>query len=523
MNMNGREGSRQSPPERRGVGPGGWRGGPAVGMPVEKAKNFRGTFWRFTRYFRSEVGRLLVVLLAAAVSTVFSIISPKLMGNATTDLYNGFVAKLKGVPGGGVDFQAITRILVILLILYGISAVFGFVQQYVMAGVAQRTVYTLRKEVNEKLSRLPIRYFDAKPHGEILSRFVNDFDNIGNTLQQSLTQAITSVITLVGVIVMMLTISWLMTLVIFLTLPLSLLLIRSIASRSQKYFAQQQKSLGQLNSHVEEMYTGHQIVKAFGHEETSIRDFDEVNEKLYQAGWKAQFVSGLIMPLMNSVGNLGFVFVSVVGGLLVLHRTINIGDVQAFIQYARQFSQPITQLSSIANIIQSTIASAERVFELLDEVEEADAGNAMVTAAQGNVRFEGVVFGYQPDAPLFENINMDVKSGQTIAIVGPTGAGKTTLVNLLMRFYDLDGGHITMDGVDISRMKRGHLRSLLGMVLQDTWLFHGTIRDNIAYGRQGATNEEVVEAAQAAHADHFIRTLPDGYNTVLNEEASNIS
>lgn len=522
MNSN-RESSRMSPPMRRMGGPGGFRGGPAIGMPVEKPKNFKATFWRFTRYFRPYFGRLVIVFVAAIVSTVFNIVSPKLLGNATTALFQGVVSKMKGVPGAGVDFRVIAHILVMLAVLYVTSALFGFIQQYVMAGVAQETVYTLRKEVNEKLSRLPIRFFDSRPHGDILSRFVNDFDNIANTLQQSLTQAITSSITLLGVIVMMLSINPLMTVVIFLTLPLSLILIRSIASRSQKYFAEQQKSLGQLNGHVEEMYTGHQIVKAFGHETTSIQEFDSVNDKLYQANWKAQFVSGIIMPLMNSVGNLGFVFVSVMGGILVLRGTIQIGDVQAFIQYARQFSQPITQLSSIANIIQSTIASAERVFELLDELPESDEGNEFPENAKGHVRFDNVTFSYTEDAPLLKEIHMNVKSGQTIAIVGPTGAGKTTLVNLLMRFYDISGGSITIDGVDISHMNRGRLRSMLGMVLQDTWLFHGTIRDNIAYGRQGARDAEVVEAAKAAYADHFIRTLPDGYQTVLNEEASNIS
>lgn len=523
MNTN-RKTSHSAPPERNTGGPGLWRGGPVGGRPVDKAKNFKGTLLRFFRYFRAYLWRLLAVFAAAVMSTLFTIISPKLMGNVTTYLFNGMLDRMKGIPGVGVNFQAIIHILITLAILYISSAIFSFIQQYMMAGIAQRVVYTLRKEVNEKLARLPIRFFDSRTHGEILSRFVNDFDNIGNTLQQSVTQFITSLVSLVGVVVMMLTISPLMTLVIFLTLPLSLVLIRSIASRSQRYFAEQQKFLGQLNGHVEEMYSGHQIIKAFGHEEKSTQEFTEWNEKLYQAGWKAQFVSGIIMPLMNSVGNLGFVFVSVVGGILVLRGSITIGDVQAFIQYARQFSQPITQISSIANIIQSTVASAERIFELLDETEEHDAGDTVLPVdARGNVDFTNVTFGYNAGSLLLHNIDIHVKAGQTVAIVGPTGAGKTTLVNLLMRFYDLDDGQITIDGLDISQMKRGYLRSKLGMVLQDTWLFHGSIRDNIAYGRQGATDDQVVQAAVAAHADHFIRTLPEGYNTVLNEEGSNIS
>jgi ATP-binding cassette subfamily B protein len=394
-----------------------------------------------------------------------------------------------------------------------------------MASVAQKTVYLLRKQVDEKLSRLPLKFFDSRPHGEILSRAVNDMDNISSTLQQSLTQLITSAVTLVGVVVIMLTISPLLSLVVVLTFPLSLLVTTVIAKRSQTYFAQQQRALGHLNGHVEEMYTGHKIVKAFGQESQSIARFDELNEKLYNAGWRAQFVSGMIMPLMMSIGNLGFVFVSVIGGILVTRQAIAIGDVQAFIQYTRQFTQPITQLANIANIIQSTIASAERVFELLDEPEELpDAAAAKVlTSPRGEVQFQHVTFRYKENVPLIEDMNIDVKPGQTIAIVGPTGAGKTTMVNLLMRFYELNSGKILVDGVDITQLKRGDLRRMFGMVLQDTWLFNGTIRENIAYGREGATEEEVIQAAKAAHADRFIRTLPEGYNTVLNEEASNLS
>ncbi|WAH37738.1 ABC transporter ATP-binding protein [Alicyclobacillus dauci] len=517
--------SRHGRPQMRMHRGGGWGRPGGFGMPVQKAKNFKATLWRLASYFRPHLLRLIVVFVAAIASTVFSIVSPKLMGNATTDLFKGVVAKMKGVPGAGVDFHDILHILVVLACLYILSSLFSYVQQYVMAGVAQSTVYRLRKEVNDKLSRLPLTFFDSRPNGEILSRFVNDFDNIGNTLQQSLTQLFTAIVTFLGVIVMMVTISPLMTLVVVLTLPLSFLVTKMIASRSQRYFVGQQKSLGQLNSHVEEMYTGHQIVKAFGHETKSIAKFNELNDRLYESGWRAQFISGAIFPLMNFIGNIGYVLVSVIGGILVTRRAIQIGDIQAFIQYTRQFSQPIMQLSSIANIIQSTIASAERVFELLDEAEETpEAPNAKtISDPKGEVQLQHVRFRYNPDVPLIEDMNIDVSQGQTIAIVGPTGAGKTTLVNLLMRFYEIDGGKITIDGVDITQLKRSNLRGLFGMVLQDTWLFKGSIRDNIAYGREDATDEEVVAAATAAHADHFIRTLPDGYDTVLNEEASNIS
>jgi ATP-binding cassette subfamily B multidrug efflux pump len=394
-----------------------------------------------------------------------------------------------------------------------------------MSGVAQKTVYDMRKEVDEKLTRLPLKFYDSRTHGEILSRAVNDMDNISSTLQQSLTQLVTSIVTIVGVIVMMLTINLLLTGVVIITLPLSILATMTVAKRSQNYFKDQQRALGQLNGHVEEMYTGHKIVKAFGFERKSIETFNDLNDNLYNAGWKAQFMSGVIMPLITFVGNLGYVLVSVIGGIMVTKRAIEIGDIQAFLQYARQFSMPITQLANIANIIQSTIASAERVFELLDEIEELpEAVDAkVIEVPQGSVQFDHVKFGYSEDNILMEDMNIDVKPGQTIAIVGPTGAGKTTLVNLLMRFYELNDGKILVDSTDITELKRGNLRRMFGMVLQDTWLFNGTIRDNIAYGRDGATEAEIIQASQAAHADHFIRTLPDSYNTILNEEATNIS
>ncbi|CAH8244534.1 ABC transporter ATP-binding protein/permease [Paenibacillus melissococcoides] len=494
-------------------------GGPPMGMPMEKAKDFKGTLKRLVGYLKPRKYQLIAVVAMAILSTIFTILGPKIMGKATTSLFESLMGRT------AIDFAYIGNILLVLIGLYVVSALFSYFQQYLMAGVAQNIVYEMRKQVNDKLNRLPLKYFDARTHGEILSRVTNDVDNISSTLQQSLTQLITSIVTLVGVVVMMLTISPLMTLICLLTLPLSFVVTIVIAKRSQKHFMGQQKSLGELNGHVEEMYTGHKIIKAFGHEEKSVAAFDGINEKLYESGFRAQFISGMIMPLMNFIGNIGYVLICVVGGVLVTQRTIQIGDIQAFIQYARQFTQPIAQTANIANIIQSTVASAERVFEVLDEAEEVPEAAPAKTLAHpaGQVRFDHVRFGYKEDAMLIDDMNIDVKPGQKVAIVGPTGAGKTTLINLLMRFYEINDGAITIDGVNITAMERGKLRSLFGMVLQDTWLFNGTIRDNIAYGRLGATEEEIVQAAQAAHADHFIRTLPDGYDTVLNEEASNIS
>jgi len=508
-------------------GGGGFRGGPMgpMGRPVDKARDFKGTFNRLLGYLKPRRYRIMVVVLFAVLSTLFSIVSPKVMGKATTKLFEDLMLMYKHVPGAGVDFQYILNILVILGGLYLASALFAYIQQYIMAGVAQETVFDMRQDVDEKLARLPLKYFDAHTHGDILSRVTNDIDNISTTLQQSLTQLISAVVTLVGVLIMMLTISPWLTLIFAVVLPLSALVTKAAAKRSQIFFASQQRELGLLNGHVEEMYTGHQIVKAYGHEKQSLEKFDAINEKLYTAGWKAQFVSGLIMPLLSFINNVGYVMVCVAGGIFVTKRLITIGDLQAFIQYSRQFTQPIVQTANIINIIQSTIASAERVFEILDEAEEIpdDADAKVIANPEGDVAFNDISFRYQPDVPLIEDLNIDIKKGQTIAIVGPTGAGKTTLVNLLMRFYEINSGRITVDGVDIRDIKRGALRSMFGMVLQDTWLFNGTIKDNIAYGRVNATFDEIVKAARAAHADHFIRTLPDGYNTILNEEASNIS
>lgn len=520
---------------RPGGGPMGSFAGPKV-----KAKDFKGTLKRLLTYLKPQRINFILVFIFAIMSTIFSIVGPKISGKAITRLVEGLVAKytaigqnsalLKagkpaGIPIPSIDFPYIERILLILLGLYLISTLFGFLQQYIMAGVAQKTVYNLRKEVEDKLSRLPLKFFDARTHGEILSRVTNDVDNISTTLQQSLTQLITSIVTILGVIIMMLTISPLMTLVVILTLPLYVGITALVAKHSQKYFAAQQKQIGALNGHVEEMYTGHKIVKAFGHEHDSIKTFEDINDELYNAGWKAQFISGIIMPMMRFVSNIGYVIVAVVGGYLATQGKISIGDIQAFIQYSSQFTQPIVQTANIANIIQSTVASAERVFELLDEIEEMpDAIDAkIIEFPKGEVKFENVDFSYKAEESLIKNMNIDVKQGHTIAIVGPTGAGKTTLVNLLMRFYEIGKGSITIDGVDIRDIKRGELHNMFGMVLQDTWLFNGTIMDNIAYGKKGATEEEVMQAARAAHAHHFIKTLPDGYNTILNEEASNIS
>ncbi|MGE5582923.1 MAG: ABC transporter ATP-binding protein [Bacillota bacterium] len=507
-------------------GPGMFGGGHRpVGMPVEKAKNFKGAVRRLIGYLKPYKYRLLSVFLTAILSTFFSIVSPKILGKATTKLFEGLMLKLRGVPGARVDFDYIFRIILILAVLYILSSLFSYIQQYIMAGVAQTTVFNMRTDVNDKLSRLPLKFFDSRTHGEILSRVTNDIDNISTTLQQSLTQLITSLITVLGVVIMMLTINLWLTLITLVTLPLIIAVIKAITSRSQKYFLGQQTFLGELNGHVEEMYTGHIIVKAFGRENQSVADFNAINENLYTASWRAQFISSLIWPAMTFINNIGYVLVAVAGGIFVTRRTIEIGDVQAFIQYSRQFTMPINQTANIANILQSTVASAERVFELLDEAEEIpEKENAkVIDFPQGEVKFQNVKFGYKEDTPLIENMNIEVKSGQTIAIVGPTGAGKTTLVNLLMRFYEIGGGKITVDEVDIRDLRRGDLRTVFGMVLQDTWLFNGTIKENIAYGRKGASDVEVVKAAKAVHADHFIRALPEGYNTVLNEEATNIS
>ncbi|MGM0889387.1 MAG: ABC transporter ATP-binding protein [Bacillota bacterium] len=502
-----------------GHGPGGGN----MMMMGQKAKDFKGTLKRLLTYLKPRRNKLISVFFAAIMSTVFMIVGPKIMGNAITELFEGAYGKFQGIPGAAINFDKIGQILLLLAGLYALSSLFSYVQQYIMSSVAQDTVYDLREDVNKKLGKLPLKYFEGRPNGETLSRMTNDIDTIGSTLQQSLTQFITSIVTIVGIIIMMLSISPLLTLISIISLPLSIFAIRPILKRSQKHFADQQRKLGQLNGHIEEIYTGHQVVKAFGYEKKASAQFTEVNEELYKAGSKAQFISGIIMPVMFFIGNLSYVIISVVGGILVTQRSISIGDIQAFITYSKQFTQPITQTANIANIIQSTVAAAERVFELLDEEEEMKEQTTVnIKRANGAVSFEHVDFGYGEEM-LIEDMNIDVLPGQTVAIVGPTGAGKTTMINLLMRFYELNGGKITIDRLDTRNMSRNDLRKNFGMVLQDTWLFNGTIKENIAYGKNGATDEEVFAAARTAHADHFIRTLPDGYETILNEEASNIS
>ena len=644
--MSSTQGKQQGAPRRSGFGgPGG--GGPGhMGMPAEKAKDFKGTLQRLLKYLKPYRVNLIVVMVFAILSTVFTIYSPQVTREAMNSLQDAFVARtvvvkmgeaqhtikdkidasmkpgatigssgnasatpsaetlkalkefmalpmldtladanqkadvvrkildlMKTLPdfqigsaagtgtsggnapttqgaavtapkgftmtpeqlqgsiqairdtNGKVDRNHIVRTLLFLGILFLLSAGFTFIMQWVMASVAQKTVYQMRKDVDAKLARLPLKYFDTRTHGEIMSRVTNDMDTIAGTLQQGLTQIITSVMSLIGYIVMMLTISGTLTLIVLLTLPLYVFATIMVTKRSQKYFALQQKQLGKLSGHVEEMYTGHKIVKVFGKENDAIRDFEATNGELYESGWRAQFISGIMWPLMSFVSNIGYVLISVIGGLWITKDRLKIGDITAFITYSRSFTQPILQTANIANVIQSTVACAERVFEVLDEVEELPESGSPVCldAPKGEVSVEGVSFRYKEDEPLIENMNLDVKQGHTVAIVGPTGAGKTTLVNLLMRFYELDKGRITVDGTDIRDLRRGDLRGLFGMVLQDTWLFNGTIRENILYGRTDVTEAELVEAAKAAHADHFIRTLPEGYNTVLNEEATNIS
>jgi ATP-binding cassette subfamily B multidrug efflux pump len=502
-----------------GQGPGGG----AMFMMGQKAKDFKGTLRRLLAYLKPRQNQLIAVFFAAILSTIFMIVGPKIMGTAITELFEGAYGKFQGIPGAAIDFGEIGQILLILAGLYVFSSLFSYLQQYIMSSVAQKTVYDLREDVNKKFEKLPLKYFDGRPNGETLSRVTNDIDTIGSTLQQSLTQFITSIVTIVGIIIMMLSISPILTLIAIVSLPISIFAIGPILKKSQKYFADQQRTLGHLNGHIEEMYTGHQVVKVFGHEKKAVAQFELVNDELYEVGSKAQFISGIIMPIMSFIGNLSYVVISVVGGILVTQRAITIGDIQAFITYSKQFTHPITQTANIANIIQSTVAAAERVFELLDEEEETqEVKTASLKRAQGAVTFEHVDFGYGEDL-LIKDMNIDVLPGQTVAIVGPTGAGKTTMINLLMRFYELNGGKIKIDGQDTREMSRSDLRKSFGMVLQDTWLFKGTIKDNLAYGKEGATDEEIFAAARIAHADHFIRTLPDGYDTVLNEEASNIS
>ena len=491
--------------------------------PGEKAKDFKGTMKKLWVYINEYKIGLLFVIIFAIGSTVFSIVGPKILGKATTEIFNGLVGKISG--GSGIDFEKIAKILIGLLCLYATSALFSFIQGYIMTGISQKMTYRMRKEISEKIHRLPMNYFDKVTHGEVLSRVTNDVDTLSQSLNQSATQMITSVTTLIGVLIMMLSISPLMTVVALLILPISLSMISAIVKHSQKFFRDQQSYLGHVNGQVEEVYGGHNIVKAFNKEEDVIKTFNETNEILYQSAWKSQFLSGMMMPIMQFVGNLGYVGVSILGGYLAIKGSIEVGDIQSFIQYVRNFTQPIQQMAQVANMLQSTAAASERVFEFLDEEEEDQTvpNPVSIEGLKGNVEFEHVHFGYNPEHIIINDFSVNVKHGQKIAIVGPTGAGKTTMIKLLMRFYDVNSGAIYVDGHNIKDFNRSELREMFGMVLQDTWLFNGTIEDNIKYGKLDATHEEVVEAAKAAYVHQFVQTLPNGYNMVLNEEASNVS
>lgn len=510
----------------RGHGPAG-----NIGKQGPRAKNFWSTVKRLFSYMSHRIVAIVAVLVLAIAAVVFQIQTPKILGQATTEIFKGVMKGYQqmkmGIPVKNfpIDFDKIAQIIMMVIAMYVISAIFNFMQQFIMTRVSQRTVYELRRDLEEKMNLVPISYFDTHSNGDIMSRAINDMDNIASTLQQNLTQMITSVVTFIGVLAMMLSISWQLTLVALATVPLSLIVVMIVAPKSQRYFASQQKSLGLLNNQVEETYGGHTVVKTFNHEVADQAKFEEENEVLYKSGWKAQFISAIVMPLMNFVKNLGYVFVAVLGGVKVANGNMTLGDVQAFLQYTNQFSQPITQIANLMNTIQSTVASAERVFEVLDEAEMENnpSGIPVEENSPYKVQFEHVQFGYSDDELLMTDFNLNVQPGEMVAIVGPTGAGKTTLINLLERFYDVKDGSIKYDGVDTRDISRDELRSHFSMVLQDTWLFTGSIYDNIRYGNENATEEQIIRSAKAAHVDEFVRKLPEGYQTVLNEEASNIS
>ncbi|MCM1991439.1 ABC transporter ATP-binding protein [Oceanirhabdus seepicola] len=501
-----------------GHGPGGMM------MGGGKAKNFKGTIKRLLSYLKAYRASFIIVITFAIASAAFAIYGPKLLGKATTKIFEGVMGKISGASAG-VDFTYIGRIILILIGLYGLSALFSYIQRFIMTGVSMKVSYKMRKDISEKINKMPLRYFDGTNHGEVLSRITNDVDTVNQTLNQSLSQIITSATTVIGVLVMMISISGWMTLVALCIIPVSMVVVMFIVKRSQKYFKKQQDYLGNVNGHIEEMYGGHLIIKAFNCEKKSVEEFDEMNDKLYGTAWKSQFLSSLMMPVMNIVGNIGYVAVCVLGGALAAKRTIEIGDIQAFIQYVRNFTQPISQLANISNVLQQTAAAAERVFEFLDESDEIAESTEPVKLddVKGHVEFKNVHFGYKEDTIIVNDFSAEIQPGQKVAIVGPTGAGKTTMVKLLMRFYDVNSGAILVDGEDIREFTRNDLRSQFGMVLQDTWLYNGTIMENIRYGRLDATDEEVIEAAKAAHVDSFVHMLPDGYNMILNEEASNVS
>ncbi|MGN0248809.1 MAG: ABC transporter ATP-binding protein [Lachnospiraceae bacterium] len=506
------------PPKRRGHGP----GGPGM-MPVEKAKDFKGSIGKLTAYIGRYKLAILVVMIFAVVGTVFNVVGPKVLGKATTTLSDGLMAKIAGT--GGIDLTRISRILLFVLALYVVSALFTFIQHYIISTISQKICYRMRKEISEKINRMPMKYFESRTYGEVLSRITNDVDTLGMSLNQSINQIITSVTTMVGVLIMMISISPLLTLIALFILPISISLIAFVMKKSQKYFRSQQEYLGEINGQVEENFTGHLVIKAYNKEEEVIRDFNQTNDYLYESAWKSQFLSGMMHPIMMFVGNLGYAAVALIGGLLAIKGTIEIGDIQAFIQYVKNFTQPIQQIAQVANQVQSMAAAAERVFEFLNEEEESQIVENPVSVDNivGNVSFEHVHFGYKDDQIIIHDFSTEIKQGQKIAIVGPTGAGKTTMVKLLMRFYDVNDGAIKIDGHNIKDFNRRELRDAFGMVLQDTWLFKGSIMENIRYGRLDATDEEVIAAAKAAHAHRFIETLPGGYDMELNEDASNVS
>lgn len=508
------------PPKMRGHGP---IGGPGGRGPAEKAKDVKGTTKKLGQRLSSYKIAIIIVMIFAIGSTIFSIVGPKILGNATTEIYTGLMNKINRT--GGIDFAKIGKIILFALGLYGVSTLFSMIQSYIMAGVAQKVTYKIRNELTEKINRLPMKYFDKKTNGEVLSIITNDVDTLSIGLNQSITQIITSICTIIGILVMMFSISWEMTVVSLLILPISAGILKKVIGKSQKYFLKQQEYLGHVNGQVEEIYGGHNIVKVFGREKQAIIEFEKENEELYKSGWRSQFLSGLMHPLMNFIGNVGYVAVAILGGYFAVKGRITVGNIQSFIQYNKQFTQPIGQVAQISSAIQSMIAAAERIFEFLEEPEEVeDVKNSVSTEGlKGNIKFNHVHFGYEPEKTIINDFNADVKDGQKIAIVGPTGAGKTTMVKLLMRFYDVNSGEILVDGHNIKDFKRGELRKMFGMVLQDTWLFGGTIKENIKYSKPEATDSDVIQAAKAAHIHHYIKTLSKGYDAKINEESTNIS
>ena len=518
--MSNTEQTTNKPPRMRGPMGGGPHGGHG---PAEKAKDVKGTTKKLANRLSKHKIAIIIVMIFAIGSTIFSIVGPKILGNATTEIYTGLMNKINGT--GGIDFAKIGRIILFALGLYAVSALFSMIQSYIMAGVAQKTTYKIRNELTEKINKLPMKYFDKRTNGEVLSIISNDVDTLSTGLNQSITQIITSIFTIIGILVMMLSISWEMTLVSLLILPISAVILKKVIGKSQKYFVKQQEYLGHVNGQVEEVYGGHNIVKVFGRENEAIKEFEKDNQELYKSGWRSQFLSGLMYPLMNFVGNVGYVAVAILGGYFAVKGRITVGNIQSFIQYNKQFTQPIGQVAQISSTIQSMLAAAERIFEFLEEKEEVeDVKKPLSTdGLKGNIKFEHVHFGYDQEKTIINDFNADVKDGQKIAIVGPTGAGKTTMVKLLMRFYDVNSGAILLDGHNIKEFKRGELRKMFGMVLQDTWLFGGTIKENIKYSKPDATDSEVIEAAKAAHVHHYIKTLSKGYDAKINEESTNIS